>query len=99
MGKLVKIINNRVVVAHNYVATPTYKLYVKDFTNGEAPVDGWVYCKDDAEVAAIVPVWSKPNGADEQYAVGDSVLHSGRIWVSICDDNEDEPGLSNWVPK
>jgi hypothetical protein len=43
------------------------------------------------------PVWVQPLGAGDAYAKGDTVSHSGSLWVSDIDANVWEPGIHGWA--
>jgi hypothetical protein len=97
MGRLVRIINGDIAVAHNYVATPTYTLYVADYAGGATPPDGWEYYADDVEVTDFAPLWKQPTDATTAYALGFIVQHNGIRWRSLVEGNVWEPGVSNWA--
>ena len=40
------------------------------------------------------PDWIQPTGAHNAYAVGDKVMHDGKRWISMVDDNAWEPGAA-----
>lgn len=42
------------------------------------------------------PEWIQPTGAQDAYAAGDKVSHSGKHWVSTVDANVWEPGVYGW---
>lgn len=96
MGRLVRIINGEVAVAHNYVATPEYTLYVADYAGGATPPHGWEYVEDDVEVADYAQPWAQPADSAAAYALGDIVLHNGTRWRSLLAGNVWEPGVSGW---
>ncbi len=96
MGRLVRIHNGETLVAHNFVATPEYTLYVADYAGGATPPHGWEYFEDDVEVEDFAPVWSQPTDATTAYALGAIVLHNGTRWRSLIAGNVWQPGVSGW---
>lgn len=42
------------------------------------------------------PEWVQPTGAQDAYALGAKVSHSGKRWVSAYDVNTWEPGVFGW---
>ena len=42
------------------------------------------------------PEWVQPAGAHDAYAKDDRVLHNGKKWISIVDNNVWEPGVYGW---
>lgn len=96
MGRLVRIINGDVAVAHRYIATPDYTLYVEDYASGGTPPDGWVYYPDNLDSTDFAQVWHQPQGAHDAYKLGDIVLHNDIRWKSNVDGNVWEPGVSSW---
>ena len=96
MGRLVRKINGEVAVAHNYVATPDYTLYVEDYSGGATPPHGWEYYAEDVKVEDFAPPWKQPVGADDAYTFGAIVEHSGTRWRSTIVGNVWEPGVSGW---
>lgn len=42
------------------------------------------------------PEWVQPAGAHDAYAKDDKVLHNGKKWISIVDNNVWEPGVYGW---
>ena len=40
--------------------------------------------------------WRQPIGAHDAYALGDIVIHNGKYYVSIVDNNIWEPGVYGW---
>ena len=42
------------------------------------------------------PEWAQPAGAHDAYAKDDKVLHNGKKWISIVDNNVWEPGVYGW---
>ena len=42
------------------------------------------------------PEWVQPTGAHDAYAKDDRVLHNGKKWISIVDNNVWEPGVYGW---
>ena len=44
---------------------------------------------------SVIPEWEQP-GSTNPYMRGDKVRHSGKIWVSIIDNNVWEPGIYGW---
>jgi hypothetical protein len=96
MGRLVKIHNGQVCVAHNYVATPEYTLYVADYANGATPPHGWTYYAEDVEAEDFAQPWRQPSGDGDAYPLGATVRHNGTIWTSTVAGNVWEPGVSGW---
>lgn len=92
MGRLVKIHNGETLVAHNFVATPTYTLYVADYAGGATPPHGWEYFADNVELSDFATIW-KPSNA---YDINTIVLHNGTRWRSTVKGNVWEPGVSGW---
>ena len=43
----------------------------------------------------IIPEWEQP-GSTNPYMIGDKVVHNGKTWVSIVDNNVWEPGAYGW---
>ena len=39
--------------------------------------------------------WMQP-GKENPYQKGERVIHSGKVWVSLYDNNSEEPGVSGW---
>jgi hypothetical protein len=91
MGRLVKLHNGETLVAHNFVATPTYTLYVADYAGGATPPHGWEYFADDVTLEDFAPIWKQ-----SVYALGDIVVHNGTRWRSLIAGNVWEPGISGW---
>lgn len=96
MGRLVRMHNGDVLVAHNFVATPEYTLYVADYAGGATPPHGWEYYADDVELSDFAPPWTQPADASTAYALGDIVMHDGARWRSLVVGNVWEPGVSGW---
>ena len=42
------------------------------------------------------PEWVQPAGAHDAYAKDDKVLHNGKKWISIVNNNVWEPGVYGW---
>lgn len=42
------------------------------------------------------PEWVQPAGVHDAYAKDDKVLHNGKKWISIVDNNVWEPGVYGW---
>ena len=42
------------------------------------------------------PEWVQPAGAHDAYSKDDKVLHNGKKWISIVDNNVWEPGVYGW---
>lgn len=42
---------------------------------------------------SVVPEWEQP-GSTNPYMKGDKVKHSGKVWVSLVDNNVWEPGVT-----
>ena len=97
MGRLVKIHNDEITIAHVYVATPTYKIYTADYAGGATPPDGWVYFPDDVTHDDFAPLWKQPTDATNAYALGDIVQYNNMRWRSTITGNVWEPGVSGWV--
>ena len=43
----------------------------------------------------IIPNWEQPDSTNP-YVTGDKVMHNGKTWVSIIDNNVWEPGIYGW---
>jgi len=43
----------------------------------------------------IIPEWEQPDSTNP-YMIGDKVIHNGKIWVSIVDNNVWEPSAYGW---
>lgn len=43
----------------------------------------------------VIPEWEQPDSTNT-YASEDKVIHNGKIWVSIIDNNSWEPGVFGW---
>lgn len=43
--------------------------------------------------------WAKPGSMWPSYSEGSEVKHTGLLWVSLYDDNSDEPGIAGWEQK
>lgn len=43
----------------------------------------------------IIPEWKQPESTNP-YLAEDKVIHNGKIWVSIIDNNSWEPGVFGW---
>jgi hypothetical protein len=97
MGRLVRIINGEIAIAHRYVATPDYILYVADYAGGVPPPHGWIYYEDDVEQEDFAQPWKQPLGAEDSYILGAIVLHNDITWRSTIINNVWEPGVSGWV--
>lgn len=97
MGRLVKIHNEEICIAHNYVATPDYTLYVADYVGGATPPHGWEYYPDDVVHEDFAPLWKQPVGSEDAYAMGVIVQHNGTRWRSTIAANVWEPGVSGWT--
>ena len=64
--------------------------------------EGWEPDKVPALFAEIakpgeIPEWKQPTGAQDAYAKGDKVRHSGKVWESEYDSNVWEPGVFGWT--
>jgi len=46
-----------------------------------------------------IPLWMQPLGAAGAYAKGDTVSHTGKVWVSDLDGNVWAPGGYGWRRK
>lgn len=40
--------------------------------------------------------WTQPTGAHDAYPAGWTVVHGGKTWESLIDNNVHEPGVSGW---
>jgi hypothetical protein len=52
----------------------------------------------DPDEPPFVPEWVQPSGAHDMYHLGDLVMHDGRKWRSIVDNNTWPPGTYGWEP-
>ena len=43
----------------------------------------------------VIPEWEQPESTNP-YMKGDKVMHGGKVWVSVLDNNTWEPGISGW---
>lgn len=43
----------------------------------------------------VIPEWIQPDSTNP-YMIGDKVIHNGKTWVSIVDNNVWEPGVYGW---
>jgi hypothetical protein len=43
----------------------------------------------------VIPEWAQPESTNS-YSNGDKVMHNGKIWISIVDNNSWEPGVYGW---
>lgn len=59
----------------------------------DTAVSLWVRIDDPA---IEWPEWRQPVGAQDAYAMGDKVSHSGKHWISDVDSNVWEPGVYGW---
>ena len=64
--------------------------------------EGWEPDKTPALFTEIakpgeIPEWKQPTGAQDAYAKGDKVRHSGKVWESGYDNNVWEPGVFGWT--
>ena len=50
-----------------------------------------------ATVAGTIPIWVQPLGAHDAYQLNDEVLHDGKHWKSIINNNVWAPGVYGWV--
>ena len=96
MGRLVKIHNDELCIAHVFVATPTYKIYTADYAGGGTPPDGWVYYPDDVVHEDFAQPWKAPTDASNAYDLGVIVAHANKRWRSTIAANVWEPGVSGW---
>ena len=97
MGRLVKIHNDELLIAHNYVATPEYTLQTADYAGGATPPHGWEYFADDVVHEDFALPWAQPAGSEDSYALGAIVVHNGTRWRSTIAGNVWEPGVSGWT--
>lgn len=97
MGRLVKIHNGELCIAHNFVATPTYHILVANYAGGAIPPNGWAYFADDVVHEDFAQPWVQPAGAHDAYDLGAIVAHSGARWRSTITANVWEPGVSGWA--
>jgi len=42
------------------------------------------------------PQWIQPLGAHDAYATGDKVMHNGKRWISLHNNNVWAPGVRGW---
>jgi len=97
MPRLVGIVNGEMVVAHRYIATPAYTLYVADYADGTLPPEGWTYYAEDVTLADLTLPWVRPVDPQSAYALGAFVLHADCKWTSAINSNAWEPGVFGWV--
>lgn len=97
MPALVKKHNGELVIAYNFVATPTYTIYVADYAGGATPPDGWEYFVEDVTADQFVPEWKRPTGASDAYPLDALATHKDKSWRSTITGNVWEPGVSGWV--
>jgi len=95
MGRLVKIMNGQVVIAHTRVDAPGYSITVAAAAGGAPVPDGWTYYADDLELADFAEPWVPPTGGTS-YALGALVSHASKRWRSTIIGNVWEPGVSGW---
>lgn len=43
----------------------------------------------------VIPEWEQPDSTNG-YMIGDKVIHNGKTWTSIVDNNVWEPGAYGW---
>ena len=43
----------------------------------------------------VIPEWEQPDSTNP-YMTGDKVMHDGKTWVSVVDNNVWEPGVYGW---
>lgn len=96
MARLVGRHNGEVLVVQGRIISPTFSLFVKDYSNSTAPPAGWVYYDRDITIDEFAPDWKQPIGPDTAYALGAVVVHNGTRYRSALDGNVWEPGVSGW---
>ena len=73
----------KVLIAHTSQATWTPDVSASLFAKVLIP-----------DVNEIYP-WEQPDSTNT-YKIGDKVIHNGKIWISIVDNNSWEPGVYGW---
>lgn len=96
MACLIKITDDDIIVAPNYVYAPGYTLVVSEMNASSPVTDGWKYFDDTKAREDFPPKWSQPRSAQDAYAKGDHVFWNGKIWESLILGNVWEPGVSAW---
>lgn len=43
----------------------------------------------------VIPEWVQPDSTNP-YMIGDKVMHGGKVWISIIDNNVWQPGIYGW---
>lgn len=93
-GRLVKVIDDDLIIAHTRIAAPGYTIYVSDATSAH----GWSYYAENVEHEDFAVPWKAASGAHDAYPVAAVVTHNGQEWYSIVANNVWEPGVSGWIP-
>lgn len=96
MACLIKITNEDIFIAQNFVYAPGYTLVVSELNSSSPVVDGWKYFEEDKTREDFPPNWRQPSGATDAYAKGDHVFLNGKIWESLILGNVWTPGVSGW---
>ena len=96
MACLVKIAEDEIHIAPNFVYAPGYTLKVAEMTVDSPMVDGWKYHETDYRREDFPPTWSQPAGAHDAYPKDTKVFYKGKLWVSLILGNVWEPGVSGW---
>ena len=91
MSALVKTIDGKTHVARYRACGPGYTHYVADAVGG----DGWEYVADDVAPEDYAQPWEQRTTG---YTAQEIVTHAGQQWVSTCNANVWEPGVSGWHP-
>ena len=94
MGRLVKIHNGDICIAHEFVATPTYKIYRSNYSDTVPPPHGWKFFSDNVDIEDFAPLWTNPEIDEEGYSRGSIVQRNNARYVSISDGNVKRPGKS-----
>ena len=96
MACLVKIAEDEIYIAPNFVYAPGYTLKVAEMNSSSPIVDGWKYHETDYVREDFPPTWIQPTGAHDAYAKGNKVFYKGKLWESLILANVWEPGVSGW---
>lgn len=96
MPTLVKITNDDILVAPNFVHAPGYSLIVANMNTSSPVVDGWKYYAEDVAREDFPPKWVQPTGASDAYPLSGKVFHAGKQWESLIHANVWVPGVSGW---
>jgi hypothetical protein len=91
-GRLVKVQDGQLLIAHLYVAAPGYQLTTAQATSAH----GWTYYADDLDREDFAEPWRQPIGEEDAYALGAIVSHNNKSWRSLLNVNVWEPGVSGW---